>query len=926
MKKAYQNAMLWVSSAAIIVVAAFPADAQEALPRMERSQVSAGAQVKEPVVITATSMFTVDGNVTGLFRGEEFIARQQNGVAGMTCVCDLDCADGDPCTADTCDENGMCQQSTMDALGRLCDDGDGDFCTNGQCDESGNCIGNAGGDSCDDDEVCDETEDECDGTECTVDAECAAGDDPDNCLVGVCVDGRCGTDSTCAAGELCDGMGTCDTVDDGRCCTDLSACTLTTLAACGGGTGNWSSIWDCDCPKYSAGQNNIDGQEFNFLVTAADPPCENFSRIGDDYELANGSYMNLTALRFVGGPALTGTGNGSISFEIWDSAVDPPVLVGGFFTVFTGACDDASDNAGAACGTDADCPNGACDPNAVLRGSRFWTIGDGVNTILTIPPRGFFAIRPTAGSAETVGILSTNDVGLIGLNDPDLLFFNDSNSGAFLSPDVPDILAFELVGTKIDAPTGSCCFGDGVCQDDNTANTSWLCDDAGGTFVAGTTCVDNPCSTASCCFPDGSCSVESATSCTGNGGTVGIFGGNCDPNCCPQPDTQSNSCGSGPVQVIDLTSENVVTLTVSGDNSTATNGTCSISGTPCRTYQANGEDCPDGETCESTGECLVDQNDVGAYQSFTLTDNADVEISYCCTDPDSPVTDGAFVRWIVLVDDCDACSTVFREGAGSGCTDGNPSDIYTGLSAGTYHYSVYGERYCLNSPNTQDCVTDNDCLPGEGPCGTQAGPYQLQITATKLPTQACCLSDACIDTVDAIECEAIGGIPVDGVPLCVPINPCVTGSCCLGAGTCDDNGGAGITRAQCEVNPMGQYIGGALCADDPCPVCEIEDPGNCQFDTGQFILVHDRALWADGAISRWVDDFQSTTTGPLDRVCWWPAFFNPFDGTECSAPGEPPVDNWQLRLYADAGGIPGAEIGVQQVITPDAKVSLGATS
>ncbi|MHC5110447.1 MAG: hypothetical protein ACYTHJ_11275 [Planctomycetota bacterium] len=895
---------------------------------------AASADVEEGLIVELSTALPISG-VRSLSDRDVFEATgpAQGGVAGAEeCFCDLDCRDGDPCTVNTCVGN-VCQSSTADAIGELCEDGDGDFCTNGACDDSGNCVGNGAGDSCDVDEVCNSGTANCDGTECATDGECTASNDPDNCISGVCDGGRCVGESDCTDAELCDGAGTCELVADGRCCSDPEACTLTALADCDGGNGPWSSIWDCDCPKYSSGENQNAGNEFLFLLTADEPDaCVNggFSRVGDDYTIANSSYLEMSSFRFVGGPTLDGTGNGVMVFEIWDGdpALANPVLVAGFAVAFTGLC-EGGDNDGGTCGTDADCPNGDCNTAAVIRGSRFWTITLGAPA--TIPPIGYFVVRPGAGSAETVGILSTNDVGLIGSNNPDLLFTGNGDTGPVLSPDNPDILAFELLGAKIDPPTGSCCLGEGQCVDDGTGDTVWKCDELGGTFVPGATCLDDPCGVATCCFGDGGCQVLAAGDCTGAGGEVGVFGGSCDPNCCVQPFTGADDCGGGVATVLDTANTQLpIVARFSGDSTDATNGTCSGSGDPCRTFQADGEDCPAGETCNAApGACTIGGTDQGWFESFTITSNANVEIGYCCTDPDSPAAPG--FRWIVMVDDCEGCSTTARDTDGDppvqGCADGQPADIWSGLSAGTYNYSVFADRYCQNSPGFTNCTGDVDCPEGEGPCITQAGPYEILVTATALPDQACCLGSVCIDTVDAIECEEQDGYSVPDTPLCIPINPCLLGACCLGAGDCQDNGGDGINQGDCEANPTGQYIGGARCADDPCPVCEIEDDTNCQTNTGNFIVQNDRAVWnPPDEIDRWADDFRVSATAALDRICWWPAFFNPDQGTECSAPGEPPADNWQMTIYNDNGGLPGSIASPTQTITPDAKVSLGAAS
>ncbi|MGB0716672.1 MAG: hypothetical protein ACPGXK_12385 [Phycisphaerae bacterium] len=111
---------------------------------------------------------------------------------------------------------------------------------------------------------------------------------------------------------------------------------------------------------------------------------------------------------------------------------------------------------------------------------------------------------------------------------------------------------------------------------------------------------------------------------------------------------------------------------------------------------------------------------------------------------------------------------------------------------------------------------------------------------------------------------------------------------------------------------------------DTCVECPLLGASNCQQAEGTFILQVDRAYWPEGGRS--IDDFSAASSGPLDRICWWPAFFNPTLGLECYALDQQPPDNWQMRLYTDAGGLPGSEIGSSQVLDPDAKVSLGDTS
>ncbi|MGB0715317.1 MAG: hypothetical protein ACPGXK_05530 [Phycisphaerae bacterium] len=190
----------------------------------------------------------------------------------------------------------------------------------------------------------------------------------------------------------------------------------------------------------------------------------------------------------------------------------------------------------------------------------------------------------------------------------------------------------------------------------------------------------------------------------------------------------------------------------------------------------------------------------------------------------------------------------------------------------------------------------------------------------------CCLGEVCAEGLSPLACAQADGscVPSGSGADCETNDPCQIGACCLSANACIDEGGMGISEEDCLDNAEGQYLGGVRCADDICPMCDIEDEANCQSNTGSFIVQIDRAVWnTPDQVERWADDFMPTTNGPMDRICWWPAFFNPFFGNECAILAAQPEDNWQLRIYEDGGGYPGAEIGSAQTIDPDSKVSLG---
>ena len=89
----------------------------------------------------------------------------------------VDCDDGDPCTIDSCDTVLGCNHTPVN-----CDDGNP--CTNSVCSvEAGGCVNTP--------------------------IDCSALDDPERCLVGVCVGGACTAAATCSQDETCLGDGTC---------------------------------------------------------------------------------------------------------------------------------------------------------------------------------------------------------------------------------------------------------------------------------------------------------------------------------------------------------------------------------------------------------------------------------------------------------------------------------------------------------------------------------------------------------------------------------------------------------------------------------------------------------------------------------------------------------------------------------------------
>ncbi len=214
------------------------------------------------------------------------------------------------------------------------------------------------------------------------------------------------------------------------------------------------------------------------------------------------------------------------------------------------------------------------------------------------------------------------------------------------------------------------------------------------------------------------------------------------------------------------------------------------------------------------------------------------------------------------------------------------------------------------------CLATLPWLGSARAAGGETG--QQKTSAPPRALVGCCIINAvpapeCIPSIEEVDCLAMGGVPIDNVTC--DDAPCDLGSCCLEAGVCDDHDSAGISHEDCGFLG-GNYYGGLRCiADDPCPTCAIDNQDHCQQYDGSYIFQSDRMLGV-----RRADDFTATASGPINRVCWWPCWFNPNAGTECSAEGDKPPDDFIVRFYADAGGIPGYELGIPggQALTPDA--------
>ncbi|MBI4718228.1 MAG: hypothetical protein HY763_10515 [Planctomycetes bacterium] len=718
---------------------------------------------------------------------------------------------------------------------------------------------------------------------------------------------------------------------------------------------------DTDCPTNETCQPDT-------CVADTPPRCaDGFYKIGDDYTLPNASYLRLKQFRFRGG---VDKPDEVLIFEFYEQqghCSNAPATACDSFVLAScpgGSCiPDLVDAVGIRFGNggifdyliDVDCANDCIVAEEEAPQDE----------PIIIPPAGWVAIRssrtePTADARNaangrwlSAAAEGGNEVDF-GSNNPNLMWVNAAPTGT--GPVTPQIMVFELLGDKLpssgaccDATNGNCtdtqkwdcrtcsatgapcryypeplrdfinCGFNDFCVEDNWFGPKTHVDfNTGG----GLDCADSPCDLGACCFPNGTCQRLDQQLCTGD---FQGFGTDCTPNCCTQTFTGGDCCET--LFYCDDGSGDCAAGSGPCSDNTGTCQTCTGPTThyitvpplfdPAITIDISGDNTPAVFTQALGDTCTLSGSDPGWYEKFHLNTCGVVTVDVCCTTPlMSPV-------WGVLVEACPNCSNVIgadqnqngaQSGFGAGCNnnhccpDGNFSAQFT-LAAGTYMYQPYGDPTCEGT--LDNCITNDDCPLG-AVCEATVGPYTVHITVDPCNPAACCIGGTC-QVLNRLDCEAAGGFWLGAldpaVADCFPLpnGACGTGSCCTGPGVCNDTTFFD-TEAEClNANPNNIFVGGSQCLrDDPCPICTFDDDAHCKSFINanvRYISPSDRSL--DPPI-RWADDF--TPQGSLlDAVCWWPAYFDPFNGVECAA--NPPPDDWRVRVYEDDFGLPGLEKG-----------------
>ncbi len=526
----------------------------------------------------------------------------------------------------------------------------------------------------------------------------------------------------------------------------------------------------------------------------------------------------------------------------------------------------------------------------------------------------------------------------------------------------------------------------------------------------GLTCPANPCPGGAClgsCIPaceQGACCdtltgfctiVPDPGSCTG---TWQGYGSDCVPNCCEQPlssYTGADNCESVIVHGLVLPAPGEeVTITITGDNSAASSLRHCQGGSNNLGLCTTDVQCPGG-LCISDDSCNPPTgvgSELGWFEGFDFFGCAYIRVDLCCTDtkPETPnVDDPKIPAYRILYDSCPCGKTIFAKrnpnhdpeepadarGAPY-CAEDNAWANFGPLRSGHYYYPIHSAL------------------------GGQFGKYQLHITATACPEAACCHNlcaavsgPACVSSADCTEpngevcinglcqelcerdsdcsagtcesscallnildCQDIGGAflapPNRGTAITFCAGACDTGSCCLGAGVCEDEfppGDLTLSIDDCDVLG-GKYVGGFKCyggtcgsgtrtglscnidsqcpscgigncclggaqslvQPTPCPVCDIAGADRCQpFDDSVGLGVSDRTVPGGARVA---DDFVPAGD-TITSVCVWGVYQKGTDfggGADCASEVQ---DNFTVTIYqSDAiTGLPSTVKGASTV-------------
>ncbi len=655
-----------------------------------------------------------------------------------------DCSDGNECTADVCNDNLDACENAPVADGTGCDDGA--YCTVGDACSAGACVGSGARDCSDGNpctaDACDDVDDTCVHSNVTNETVC---NDGQFCTLGeVCTGGACGggTARDCSDGNPCtvdacdDDADTCDHVDetDGTACDDGLECTENTTCdaagACVGGTplvcsdGNACTIDSC---SEAAG-----GCIYPVVPDGAACDDGDFCTIGDQ---CNGGVCG-------GAPNLCDDGNDCTDDSCSGVACenDPAAHV-------TDPCDDGlactenttCDAAGAcvggtplACSDGNDCTIDSC--SEAVGGCTYPAVPDG-----SACDDGDFCTVGEMCTAGTCGGGVPNSC-----NDGNPCTDDSCSGGACVNDPIADGNSCDDGAwcTEGETCTGGLC-GGGAGRDcsDGDACTADGCNEVADA------CMNNPVADGTACDDNDACNV--GETCTG-----GACGGGAPPVCDDGNDCTQDSCSdpigcvNDPVPMNGLAcddglycNENEVcgggicaggTAVVCADVNQCTVDSCDEGNDQCdfNTVPMEGLGCDDtlyctvndvctGGVCGGAARVCDDGDDVCTADScddvadtcvFTpQNEGAACDDGLYCTNPDQ-CTGGVCGGPARVCDDGVACTVDFCN-EGDGACDSNPAAVGTPCEDGAF--CTVGDTCdaagVCQAGSTRSCDDGNDC-------------------------------------------------------------------------------------------------------------------------------------------------------------------------------------------------------------------------
>jgi len=515
-------------------------------------------------------------------------------------------------------------------------------------------------------------------------------------------------------------------------------------------------------------------------------------------------------------------------------------------------------------------------------------------------------------------------------------------------------------------PGGACVLNNtacAFCSDLTTACTgNGNCTGIGDGICHGACEYNSQCETGACCVPStGEClEGHSLASCNALPGTFLGLGSDCDPDCCVQPDySGADHCEDVTISLMEVPGGSVCLQGANKGNPCDTPDDCG--GSACeRTVvkTVTGNNATASSTIPDPDSCYQPQDAPGAelgwFEGIQIYDPAIrlddtiacgyLLVDHCCTNPVK------IPAYRILYNACPCADTEF--------TKPNPNHPERKADARGAPFCPRDNAWQQFGPLT-GAKTLAEVAAGVGTyyypilsfLGGNFEQYQFHIRVEACPDAVCCVAADC-RVMNILECAAAGGgflAPpnlAEAVTVCA--TQCATGSCCTGPGECFDNKVPGNPPASfdpmdptyCVNTLQGKYVGGFRCfggvcaggaqagqscqldgqcpgggclgdtlqlsQPNPCPICEIQGPGNCQlFDDSLTQRGSDIALPGGGI--HVADDFIALGS-TINKVCVWGTYTKP-DNTVVPPPtvdcGDTAQDNFRIRVYgSDVYGLP----------------------